>query len=225
MAKKKKGKLPDGLKGVKVNTPMFRLAFPRLFTPEPYEEGGKPVYTATLLLPKESSDKVYKEMFAKMKAGISKAAEEAFGKDKKKWPKGLFNPLQDGDSEEKDMSRFEGFADHWYINAKTEWKPLVIDKTKQRIENEDEIYPGCYCDAVIVFKATESAGRFYISAYLQGVRMLKEGENLAGGCSASEFEDYDFGDDDDSSTTDDNDFGGGSNEDEDEDEDFDNMYF
>lgn len=179
-----KHKLPDKLSGVKFTTPKFRLSFPHLFEPTKYDKNSKPAYSIVMLFPKDQD-------LSSMKKSILSAAKEAFGADRKKWPKGLSLPWRDGDDKE-DLAGYEG---HFYAGAKSYNKPVVVDRDKNKIEIEDDIYGGCYARAVLVAKATEAGGKFYITLYLQAVQFIADGERFGGGVNLDE--DFDDLEDDD----------------------------
>lgn len=198
MAQQRKSKISKDVKGIKFTTPIGIAAFPRLFTPEPYEKGGKAYYQLTMLFPKDTDLKA-------MQTHILNAGKEAFGDDPKKWPKGnqgekVSLPWRDGDKKQ-DLA---GYPGHYYVSGKTEHKPTVVkyvNKDKQRVpvENEDEIHGGNIGRAVFLAKATESGGRYYVSLYLQGFQKLKEGERFGGAnVTDDDFEDVDLGEDDES---------------------------
>lgn len=186
VAKKKKSKYDmSGLKGFKVTTPSFVTSFPRLEKPEAYQEGSKPAYSLVALFD-EGAD------LTEMRKCVTRAKVEAFGKDKALWPKEIQTPWRDG-NERDDVDGYEGKT---YATFRTYNKPLIIDRNREKIEDFSEIYPGVIGRASIVVKATESAGKYYISFYLQGFQKIKDGERLGGGASVKDFGDIEDEDDD-----------------------------
>lgn len=175
---KKKAKYDlSGLKGVKVTSPKFVTSFPKLFKPEAFQEGAKPAYSVVMLFKKTADLK-------EMKQAVTRAKVEAFGKDKEAWPD-IESPWRDGD-EKSDYAGFEGMT---YANAKTYNRPLVIDRSKDKIEDADDVYAGCIGRASLVAKAVESAGKYFITFYLQAYQKVEDGEPLGGGGSKDDFED------------------------------------
>lgn len=184
-----KPKLSKDLKGVKFTTPLARLSFPKFFKPEQFQGKGDAYFGCALLFPKKSD-------LTEMKKAVVKAATEAFG-EKSKWPKGLLLPWRDGD----DQADYEGYEGHYYVNAKSKRKPVLVNKDKEQITEESEIYGGLYGRAVLVAKATESGGKYYVSLYLQGFQKWKDGPQFGGGVNidddfADDIEDDDLDDDD-----------------------------
>lgn len=186
MAKAKTKDLSN-LKGVKVQTPKFILSFPKLYKPEAYQGKGDKWYSITMLFDKKTDLKVLKQ-------AILQAKIEAWGKDKSKWPDDIQSPLKDG-NKKTDIQGYEGRI---YASAKTKNKPLVVDRAKEKIDEESgEIYPGAICCASVVVKATTNGKENFVSFYLGGVMKLKDGEQLGGGASVDDFEDVDDDDLDD----------------------------
>ena len=177
MAKQKRSLIKEGSKGVKITTPVFRMSFPKLANAEAFQEGAKKNFSLTMLFDK-------KQDLAKMKAGIVQAANEAFG-GKAKWPKGLSLPWRDGDEKED----FDGYAGHYYCSAKTQQRPVCIDRDKTKIEVdeiEEKLYGGCYARAVVIAKAVQSGSDYFITLYLQGVQFVRDGERFGGGVNVDE---------------------------------------
>lgn len=168
------------VQGVKVTTPLGRLSFPKLFKPEQYQGKGDAKYQATLLFPKNTDLTVVKK-------AITQAQVNAFGEDKKKWPK-MRLPWRDGDQKED----LEGYAGNYYINCSTKRKPVVIGRDKEPITEESEIYGGQYGRFVVVAKVTEASGNYFVSLYLQGYQKVKDGPAFGGGVNIEK----DFSDDD-----------------------------
>lgn len=183
-------KLSKDLKGVKFTTPLARLSFPKFFKPEQFQGKGEAYFGCALLFPKSAD-------LTEMKKSIVKAAVEAYG-EKSKWPKGLSLPWRDGDNQ----ADYEGYTDHFYVNAKSKRKPVLVNKDKEPITEESEIYGGLYGRAVLVAKATESGGKYYVSLYLQGFQKWKDGPQFGGGVNvendfADDIEDDGMSDDSD----------------------------
>lgn len=190
----------NSVKGVLFTTPIGTLSFPKLFKPEQYQNKGDAHYSLTMLFPKSDP-----EALKPMQKAIIEAAVEAFGPDKKAWPKGPNNepvslPWRDGDRK----SDIEGYAGNMTVSGKTKQKPVVVkyvSKTKQRepVTDESEIYGGNIGRAVFRAKATESGGKYYVTLYLQGFQKIEDGTRMGGGASVDledNFPDIDLGDSD-----------------------------
>lgn len=168
-----------------------RLSYTHLlvkYTPEGSAEGK---YMTNVLIPKSE--------VATIKA-LQKAIEAAQEKGilnrwQGKLPKKLDIALRDGD--EKDDELYHG---HYYLNAKCNTRPGVVDKDGVPIvdEDEDEVYSGMWALVSLSFYAYDVNGNRGIAAGLNNVKKTKDDERLGGRSSAeSDFDGIDLDDDDD----------------------------
>ena len=149
------------------------------------ETEGK--YQTNVLIPKNEKKTV-------------KAIEQAIEAAKQagivsKWsgkvPKKCEMPLRDGDDKGDEI--YEG---HFYVNAKCKTKPGVVDKAKQPITDEEEIYSGMWAYVSVTFFAYDVNGNKGVACGLNNVMKFKDDDRLGGRVSA-ETDFADFGDDDD----------------------------
>jgi len=83
---------------------------------------------------------------------------------------------RDGDVDRSDNPQFEGYM---FINAKTKIKPWVYGKDKMPIaQGSEEIYSGCYGMASINIYYYDNQFGKGISASLNGIQKLRDGERL-----------------------------------------------
>lgn len=169
----------------KVITGKVRFCYTNVFEPVAMNEGDQPKYSICILIPKSDTKTI---------AAINKAIEAAKldGKAKLadkngKIPSTIKTPLRDGDEERSDDPAFEGM---FFINANSNRKPAIVDKSLNEIMSKDEFYSGCYGRVSLNFYAfnVQSKG---IAAGLQNIQKLEDGEMLSGGSTAEE----DFGGD------------------------------
>ena len=167
----------------KINLKSVRLAFPSLFQTASFggESTGK--YEATFVLDK----KAHADVIAQIEAESEKLMKETF--------KGRIASdkvcLKDGD--ESGRAEFEGMMT---IKASTKKRPLVIDRDKSPITEDDNIvYPGCYVNAIVSLWAQNNQYGKRINAQLDGVQFVRDGEPFGdGGITVNAFDA--FGDDD-----------------------------
>ena len=186
MAKKYVAKL---MTETKVKTGKVRISFPHLF--EKYDKSDK--YQCRLLIDKED-----KETISCIKKAIE--AAKADGKNRLwggKIPGSYRGPLNDGDAMEEPDENYEGC---YYLTAKSSRKPQVVDADRDDIYDEEEVYPGCYVRATIVFFPYNSEGKG-VGCLLNNIQKLEDGERI-GGSAATAAEDFD---DDDELEDDDDD--------------------
>ena len=178
------------MSNTRITTKKVRFSYVHVFEPTAMEEGQTKKYSAAILIPK--TDKVTVKA---IKDAIQSALE--LGKSKhfggaipKKW----VNPLRDGDEESDE----EVYAGHYFMNAKSIKRPVILGPDKELLTDKDEFYSGCYGRAVINFYAygngIPSKG---IAAGLESAMKTEDGDNLGGGgASMDEILDA-YGDDDD----------------------------
>lgn len=147
-----------------------RLSFPDIFAPKAIE-GGKPRYSANLLIPKGDKEqlgavnKILKRIIDEEYAGKSLPGEKM--------------PIHDGDEKE-----YDGYAGNYYISAANPKRPTVVDRNKSPLTAEDgKPYAGCYVNAVIRFyplngkseKKPNGYGK-RLCASLEVIQFVKDGE-------------------------------------------------
>lgn len=163
----------------KIMLPDVRLAFPSLFVPTSFQgadgKASEPKYKATLLVPKGS--KLIKEIEA---AVVALATEKWGAKAKTILDSIRGNPnrfcVQDGD-----LKEYDGFEGHMSVSAGNKVRPSVIDRGRRPLTNEDGVvYAGCYVNAMIEFFTYETPGKG-ISASLNGIQFVRDGEAFTGG--------------------------------------------
>lgn len=160
-----------------VITPEFRVSFPAVFEPSGMEGQAKK-YSVTMLIPKTVD-------ISELKA-LVKAAVEAKWPDLTKRPKGLRNPIRDGDAEKAEM---DGYAGHWFMTARSSNRPGLVNQNVKPILSQDEFYAGCFARASVTAYAYEKSGNKGVAFGLQNVQKLKEGEPFSGRSKAED----DFG--------------------------------
>jgi len=169
----------------KIKLSNVRLSYPSLFRKANFN-GEETKYEATFLLNKDSHAALIKEIKAaiddKIKTdlkGIKLASDKIC--------------LKDGDDSGNDS-----YANHYTLKAANNKRPLVIDKDKSPLsEDDNRIYSGCYVNASIELWVQNNAYGKRINATLLGVQFYKDGEPFADGGSTASVDDFDAFDDDD----------------------------
>lgn len=155
--------------------------------------GGKEKYSVSLIIPKSDTKTV-----ESVKKAI-KAAYEA-GEFKLRDSKGnippldrIHNPLRDGDTDKPDDAAYK---DSYFINAKSDNAPGIVDINKQDIIDTSEVYSGVYGRAAINFYAYNTNGSKGIACGLQHLQKIKDGPILGNRTKAEDvFDDLDDDDD------------------------------
>ena len=169
-------------------TPPMIASYPNVF--EKAEElNGDMKYSISLII-----DKGDVEGVKAIKKAIGSAAKDFFGEDRKKWPKGLVNPLRDGDEEEKE-GIYEGKK---FMKAKSTSKPSIVDKALNPIIDKEEFYPGCKCRVSVNFFGYDTKGKKGVAVGLNHVMKVEDGERLDSRTAAEDdFADFVEAEDDD----------------------------
>lgn len=174
---------------VKMTTGKVRFSYLNVFTPRPGYNGGDPEYSTTLLIPKKD-----RACVQQIQAAINTAKDEGIvEKWKGKTPKNLWNPLRDGDEERAD--EHPEYAGMYFLNCKSKQKPLVIDRDKDEILDQTEVYSGCWGRANISFFPFSTSGNNGVGCGLNAIQKLRDGEPLSG--SRATAKDFDDGFEDD----------------------------
>lgn len=180
---------------VKENKVVFgpcRLSYTYLFNkfvPNGDASNGK--YMTNVLIPKSEKETV-KAIQKAIEAG-KKAA--ILSKWAGKEPKKLDLPLRDGDT---DKENDELYANSFFLNAKSNTRPGIVDRDKSPIMDEEEIYSGIWAIVSVTFYGYDVPGNRGVACGLNNVMKFKDGERLGGRASAeSDFSDLDMVDDDD----------------------------
>lgn len=171
----------------KVVTGKVRLSYVNVFEPKAMAEGETPKYSVCVMIPKTDKvtiEKINKAIEAAKQAGKSKLADR-----NGRIPANLKNPLHDGDIDRPEDPAFEG---HYFINAKSNYAPGVVDRDRNEILDKNEVYSGCYGRVSISFYAYGMPSKG-IACALNNVQKLEDGERLGGASSAEDdfAEDFD----------------------------------
>lgn len=166
-----------------------RLSFTHVFNKYSPNGEGDGKYMTNVLIPK-SEKKTIKALEQAIEAAKKAGVVSKWGG---KEPKKLDMPLRDGDDKEDDV-----YQDHLYINAKCNTRPGVVDKNKNPIVDEEEMYSGVWAFVSVTFYAYDVSGNRGVACGLNNLMKFKDDDHLGGRVSAdSDFADIDDVDDDD----------------------------
>ena len=164
-----------------------RLSFTHVFNK--YSPNGDGKYMTNVLIPK-SEKKTIKALEQAIEAAKKAGVVSKWGG---KEPKKLDMPLHDGDDKDDDV-----YQDHFYINAKCKTRPGVVDKSKNPIVDEEEMYSGVWAFVSVTFYAYDASGNRGVACGLNNLMKFKDDDHLGGRVSAdSDFADIDDVDDED----------------------------
>lgn len=189
-----------------IKTPLARLSYAKLHTPE-QSANGKDKYSAMLIF--EPGTDLTELETAAMQAAIDQYGSEKIPKPikNKSLAKGSGWPFRDGEDQDGKDGHQEGGL---YINVSTYGTaPRVVRKEEgvmHKVE-EDEIKSGDYVKAMVTAKGFKVDGNSGVTFYLGNVLFVKTGEALGGGGTDpnNDFEDEDDSEAEDMSSVDDDD--------------------
>lgn len=175
----------------KVKTGKVRISFPHLFTK--YEASGK--YQAHFIISKDDENTV-----EVLQSAIKNAKEN--GKERLwggKLPGRLAVACKDGDEPDDNGEVFESAINSYIVTAKSKHMPPVYGADKVRLSEleEEEVYGGCYVQAIFEAYPYSADNAKGIAFALLGVKKLADGERFGGGASFASDDDFDEADDDD----------------------------
>lgn len=180
---------------VKDNKVVFgpcRLSYTHLFSkyaPEGDPANGK--FMTNVLIPKDEKETIAAIQLA-IEAGKKSAIVSKWGG---KEPKKLDMPMRDGDVDKEDDDVYAGC---YFVNAKSNTRPGIVDKHKAPIVDEEEIYSGVWAIVSVTFYGYDVSGNRGVACGLNNIMKFKDGERLGGRASAdTDFADIDMEDDDD----------------------------
>lgn len=90
-------------------------------------------------------------------------------------------PLNDGDEERPND---EIYKNSYYINAKSDYAPNIIDRHGRKLKSDEDVYSGCYGRVSIAFYAYRKNKNVGIGAGLNNMLKCADGERLGGMISA-----------------------------------------
>ena len=173
------------MSNTRVVTGRVRFSFPHVFNPFAME-GQAPKYSVQLLIPKTDVETVQA-----IRSAIEAAKQEGVIKFGGKVPAILKTPLRDGDLEKPDREEYKG---HYFMSCSSKTRPGVVDRNRQPILDETDVYGGCYGRVSLNFYAFNTSGNKGIACGLNNLQKLEDGESFGGKSSA--FSDFSSGDDD-----------------------------
>lgn len=182
---KSPGKAAPDLNATKVVTTKVRLSYCHVWEPAAMEGAADKKYSVSVIIPKTET-----ELIDRINKAINVAKEN--GKSSKfggKIPANLKLPLRDGD---KDRPEDEAYAGSFFLSASSKTKPGIVDKDRQPIIDETEVYSGVYGRVSLNFYPFNANGSKGVACGLNHIQKLEDGEALGGRGSAED----DFADDD-----------------------------
>ena len=182
-------------KNTQITTGRCRLSYVSVFEPKMMKDGQTEKYSVTLLIPKAD-----KRTLAKIQAATDAAIANFKEKNPgKRLPVNMPTTLHDGDGPKDNGDDYgDECKGNMVMTVTSKRKPVIVYSDKTPMTEPSEMYSGCYGRAVINFYVYNTAGKIGVTAGLNGIMKLEDGEPLAGGSvtDADWDDDYDDLEDD-----------------------------
>ena len=175
-----------------ITGPQTRFSYLNAFTPKPSLSGGKPKYSASLIIPK-SDTKTIKAIEDAIQAAYDEGQNKLKGSGKSVPALStLKTPLRDGDLERPDDANYKN---SYFINANSSTAPGIVDADCNPIIERSEMYSGVKGRASISLYAYNVNGNRGIACGLNNLQKLSDGTPLGGRSRAED--DFSSADEDD----------------------------
>lgn len=157
----------------KLTTPVFRASYANVWEPAP-TQSGELKYSISMIFPKDTD-------LSAIRAAIKQCITDKLGPDEKKWPKGLKNPLRDGDTD-RDADEYQNA---FFMNAASKNQPGIVGPDVQPLLDRDEFYSGCWARATINFFYYDKNGNRGVGVGLNNLMKVKDDARFDGRASAT----------------------------------------
>ncbi|QFR23085.1 DUF2815 family protein [Schleiferilactobacillus harbinensis] len=182
----------------KVVTGKVRLSFVHLLAPHAIN-GGDAKYSTMIIIDKKDKTTIKR---------IKEAQRATYDAAKDDKLKGLTfdrvkTTLRDGDDPDDNTGDYPELKGHYFMNLSSNTRPEIVDGAKNPVTSEAEVYSGVYARVSLNTYAYNTSGNKGISAGLNNVQVVADGEHLDGRTTAED--DFDEWDDDNSDDDDEDD--------------------
>jgi len=165
---------PKTVSGTNILTGVVRLSYCQLFAPKAGPDGGEPVYSCAVLIPKTDT-----ATLGIVKAAMKAAAIAKWGTEEKARAQaerdGFRKGLRDGD--QRDDAAYKG---HMFFNCRSKNKPQIVDTQRNPITSPELCRSGDYARVNVNVFAFQNKG-VGIAFGLNNIQVIAKGEPLAGG--------------------------------------------
>lgn len=162
----------------KVKLDNVRLSYANLLVPRPPGKNQEPVYSVTLIIPKNTKDgKRAIGLLRKAQEAAAQEGQEKFGKNFAKKYKDL---VRDADTHpDTDLDKNPEYEDSYTVNTKNSRKPRVVDQLKNDLHSSDDVYSGMYANVIInTYPYSHETGGNGVGFSLQAVQKVRDGEQF-----------------------------------------------
>jgi len=158
-----------------VVTGLCRLGYVKVLKPVAFSEEDAPKYSVQVMVPKKDKTTL-KELNEAITLALENGKSKCFG-GKIPAASSLRMPLRDGDAEFPDDENYEGMM---FFNCTNTKKPMVVDRKRDLIEDDTEIYSGMWGKVALNAYAFNKKSKG-VAMSLSHIQKVKDGEPLGGG--------------------------------------------
>ncbi len=161
----------------KVVTGICTFSYLNCWEPKAAQDGGKPKFSVSLIIPK-SDTRTVEKIRAAIEAAYQEGQSKLKGNGKSVPPlASIRTPLRDGDIDRPDDEAYKG---SWFINANSDSAPGIVDADRQEILTRSEMYSGVKGRASINLYAYNVNGNRGIACGLNNLQKIADGTPLGG---------------------------------------------
>ena len=145
------------------------------------DDNGKMKYSVSLIIPKDDTETV--DAIRRAIQYVYNDSTETLAGKNGVVPEldDISIPLNDADEERPDDATYKN---SYYINAKSDYAPNIIDRYGRKLRSDEDVYSGCYGRVSITFYAYRKNKNVGIGAGLNNMLKCADGERLGGMISA-----------------------------------------
>ena len=167
-----------------VLTPAFRVSFPNVFKPRAAFDNQEPTYNIQMLFPmdpKNYPEKLRKALpqacvdLSNVKKALAAAATKEWG-SKEKWPTFKHPVIRKGE-DKSDLDQYKGM---FFINAKSQFKPGIVNQANEDIITPEEFYAGCWARATLRAYTYDNKFGAGVNLGLQNLQFLMDDAAFSG---------------------------------------------
>lgn len=159
-------------------TPVFRVSFPHVFTPQQYEGSGEPKFSLSAIWEPAKFTAGEKKLWAAIEAALDEEAKKRFKAPFNSLPANIKRGLRDG-AEKADL---EGYgAGKLFANLTSKMRPGVVNLAGEKIgpehNNAELFYPGVYARSKVSVYSYDNKGKG-IGLGLNNIQFIRSGARL-----------------------------------------------
>jgi len=163
-----------------------RVAFARGLLQKEAIADSKPAFQARCLIPKTNT-----ALVAKIKEAEDEVALEKWGVKAENIMASIRanddGLLKDGDKK----TELEGFADHWFVNVKSDTRPTVVNPAREPIVLDDGIvYSGCVMNVHVEVWAQDNKYGKKVNCQVTGAQFVRDADAFTGSATPDKPEDF-----------------------------------